>query len=77
MYLLIRTNPARKPYSIEVNCSNTPSVGFDTSPSHTLPTLILSGLLFRSPRGIILVFAIEEHIEFMQIIFKSEDGACK
>ena len=56
MYLRNNMNPARKPYSIELNCSKCGSVGFLTSPNQTFPTLILSGLLFLIPRGIMIFY---------------------
>lgn len=51
MYRLIKTKPARRPYTILVNCSKCVSVGFTTSPTQVFPMRILSGLLFRNPLG--------------------------
>lgn len=77
MYLRKRTNAARKPYFIEVNCSNSPSVLVFSSPNHTFPMRIFSGLLLRIPRGISLLFVVmcDDGCKFLDVVLQPEYGA--
>ncbi len=77
IYLRSRIKPARSPYTISVNCSKSGSVGLVTSPSHALPIRILSGLLFRIPRGTFPAMSVEVGIKFLYVVLESEDAPCK